>query len=1231
MSITYFSLAGGSFTQDWSDLDLITTNDVWQADLSIIGYLGDIDPGTTSGVDPRTRTTAALGAVDVIANQTNTGITNGGVAEFQIADPTVALQGSGTADAPSLVIYLNAAARQNIVLTFNARDIDGSGDNALQQLAVQYRTSADGVWINIADAYDSDVTTGGTATEVTPFTVVLPAEANDQSLLQIRILTTNAAGNDEWVGIDDIQVTSQALLVLPETLSIAAAAADKAEGDAGTTAFTFTVTRANPAGEAGVAWSLSGLGGPGQADAADFAGATSGTLTFAAGETSKTITVEVAADTLVETDETFAVTLSDPTGGAVLGTASASGTIRNDDVAITLISAIQGTGAVAALVGQVVTVEAVVVGDFQNGDADTRRNLGGVFLQEEDADADANALTSEGIFVFLNAFGPDLSLGDKVRVTGTVQEFFGLTQLGAVTAVRIVAADTPLPSAAVVSLPAAGTTLSQNGTIQPDLEAYEGMLVTVAQTLTVTEQFNLDRFNEIKLVAGDRPFQFTHDNDPSVEGYAAHLQEVGARTITYDDGLNTQNQPISILDGFGPDYTTATAPRMGDTVENLSGVLDYQWAGSNASGATWRIRAVEDGTNEFVSANPRDAAPPEVGGRLTVGSFNVLNFFTTLNDPRDDGSRANPADDTAIGLEPRGANSAAEFARQLEKLATVVQGLDADILGLIEMENDFLEGAPGNAVEFLVEQLNAAGGTYDWVRPPTGQFLGSDAIAVAYIYDTTAVRIAAGTSVQSLDDSDLAALGLGDLLAQSTVGGIFNGANTSRAALAVTWEELGTGETFTSALNHFKSKGGTGTGADADALDGQGNWNQQRLLAAQALDAWLASNPTGAADADRLILGDLNAYFREDPITFLEGQGWQNLQGPENYSYVFDGQRGALDQMLATGSLAAQVTGSADWHINADEADALDYNLDFGRVPGIFDGRIAARVSDHDPLLLGLSLFGRAPEPEDDALAVAEDATLADLVALLLGNDDGNGLTVTAIGTAGTRGTLVFDAATQSLSYIASGFDDLAAGASATDSFTYTVTDAQGDSATATVSVTIAGRAEIATLAVDRAGAALRYSEDGVVLASLGLPQRGGFAETGLPILLSAQGGEVVASPGFGIGIAGTAPGGANPRIEGGERLVIAIGEDAGFEDAFGAWLQVSGARGELRVEAYDDGALVAEALFALSLAGETRVVFDPAGDIAFDELVLSQVATRPPGFTLREVTLALDPDALIG
>jgi predicted extracellular nuclease len=277
----------------------------------------------------------------------------------------------------------------------------------------------------------------------------------------------------------------------------------------------------------------------------------------------------------------------------------------------------------------------------------------------------------------------------------------------------------------LISLPASAVTLNQNGFYQPDLEAFEGMRVAFNDTLTISELFQLDRFNEIRLVQGERPQQFTQSNTPDAAAFTAHQQQVGARTIVYDDGLNVQNAAIGNLDGFGPIFNSANAPRMGDTISGLEGVLSYQWAGNSASGATWRVRSAVNGTNMFEEGNPRPASPPVVGGSLKVASFNVLNFFTTL----DGGSTT-----TAIGADPRGADSQAEFDRQSAKVVQAILSLDADIISLVELENDFRTGSSGNAIAFLVDELNAvtSSGRYAWVDPGT-RFVGDDAIAVGFL------------------------------------------------------------------------------------------------------------------------------------------------------------------------------------------------------------------------------------------------------------------------------------------------------------------------------------------------------------------------------------------------------------------------------------------------------------------------------------------------------------------
>ena len=209
------------FSQDWSNTALLDTNDDWSGVPGIIGYRGDNLTGAT-GTDPQTLILDDPGlVVDVNVNQTNPNTyTTGGVAEFEIADPVVALQGSGTADAPYLQIFLNTIGKASIMVSYNLRDIDGSADNAVQPVALHFRAGTTGDWTNVPAAFVADASEGPSlATLVTPVNVVLPVEAENQANLQIRIMTTNAPGSDEWIGIDDISVTGTDIPVSTDSKS----------------------------------------------------------------------------------------------------------------------------------------------------------------------------------------------------------------------------------------------------------------------------------------------------------------------------------------------------------------------------------------------------------------------------------------------------------------------------------------------------------------------------------------------------------------------------------------------------------------------------------------------------------------------------------------------------------------------------------------------------------------------------------------------------------------------------------------------------------------------------------------------------------------------------------------------------------------------------------------------------------------------------------------------------
>ena len=217
---TYYNLAGGSFSQNWTSGSLFTAgDDNWNGVPSIIGYDG-ADATGVDGTDPCTVTDNPFGAVKVKVGQTlPSTLTSVAVAQFipgpgsQVTNTVVGIRGQGDFDAPFLLLHLNATGRQSINLTFDAVDIDESGANALSAVAVQWRAGASGPFNNvhcIADATEGPTMKG----LVTPVNVTLPAGANNQAQLQVRIMTYNAVVNppyssaDEWIGIDNIVVSS---------------------------------------------------------------------------------------------------------------------------------------------------------------------------------------------------------------------------------------------------------------------------------------------------------------------------------------------------------------------------------------------------------------------------------------------------------------------------------------------------------------------------------------------------------------------------------------------------------------------------------------------------------------------------------------------------------------------------------------------------------------------------------------------------------------------------------------------------------------------------------------------------------------------------------------------------------------------------------------------------------------------------------------------------------------
>ncbi|HEX5635985.1 MAG TPA: ExeM/NucH family extracellular endonuclease, partial [Gammaproteobacteria bacterium] len=512
----------------------------------------------------------------------------------------------------------------------------------------------------------------------------------------------------------------------------------------------------------------------------------------------------------------------------------------------TFISQVQGTGDVSPLTGQAHAVEAVVVGDFQGG-----ASLNGFFVQEQQVDQDAIVSTSEGLFVASSLV--DVAVGDVVRVRGVVSESFGLTTLSSVSSIDVCATNaTVLPTS--VHLPFDPAT--------NNAEWFEGMQVVLPQTLTVSENYNLGRYGEVVVSSGNRLMIPTQVALPGAPALAVKAQNNLNRLVINDD-LSSQNPDPVIFPA--PALSASNTLRSGDSVTNATGVLSYGFG-------VYRLEPTQPLT--FVADNARTLIPASLTnkGSLRVASFNVLNFFN--------------GDGLGGGFPTsRGANTLQEFERQKAKIVDALYALDADVIGLMEIENDGY--GVNSAIQQLVNELNtvAGAGKYAFVNPGVNK-IGTDEIAVGMIYQPAKVTL----------------VGAARILDASVDARFLDTKN--RPVLAQTLRDNTSGKRVTVAVNHLKSKGSACNDVgDPDLADGQGNCNLTRTRAAQALADWLASDPTGSSDHDILIMGDLNSYAMEDPITALRSAGYTNLiasrLGANAYSYVFSGESGYLDHALA--------------------------------------------------------------------------------------------------------------------------------------------------------------------------------------------------------------------------------------------------------------------------------------------------------------------------------------------
>ncbi len=566
---------------------------------------------------------------------------------------------------------------------------------------------------------------------------------------------------------------------------------------------------------------------------------------------------------------------------------------------------IQGSGAASPYANTVQSTEGIVTARLGNS----------FFLQDPNGDGDPT--TSDGIYVFNNnaALANGIAVGDRVRVSGKVVEYrpSGATRTY-----------TEFSEVSAVNKLGSGFSITPTNIDFPnaDLARFEGMLVRVAPDLTVNENLYVGSRGELTLSYGRRENPTNRYPSGSAEA-AALFRENEANQIVLDDGIFVAPATIPYL------FQDGTV-RAGDTVSGLTGVLDYGSIGGG--GAGFKIQPTEE--PRFARSNPR-TAPPELPAGVKVASANVLNFFTTFTDGRDAWGRSGRGctiGTTTSASECRGANNTAEFVRQRNQIVTSLKALDADVVGLMEIQND-----RDVSVGYLVEQLNAAIGQPTYAVVPAPATTGTDAIRVAMIYKPAVLTLQGG----ALSDGDRV---------------------NNRPPMAQTFK-ANNGAKFSVVVNHLKSKGGCGGGlpGDGDLGNGQGCFDATRLAQAQRLTSYfLPQVVQTSGDPDVLVIGDLNAYAFESPINHLTSTGMVNLierfVRPNGlpYSYVFGGTAGYLDHALASASLNAQVAGAAEWHNNADEPETLDYNLGDTAQDPYQPG--AYRASDHDPVVVSLNL-----------------------------------------------------------------------------------------------------------------------------------------------------------------------------------------------------------------------------------------------------------------------------------
>jgi len=912
------------WSQDWSNTGLIAIDDDWNGVPGIVGYRGD-ELTAATGTDPQTiLVDGTTTPVDVIANQTNPNtFTTGGVAEFAIADPVVALNGSGTADAPFILLTFTTLGQANVQVSYNLRDLDASVDNAVMPVALHYRIGTSGSFTNVPAAFVADATTGPSlATLVSPVSVTLPPVVDNQATVQLRIMTTNAVGNDEWVGIDDIAIV----------------AGEGGNPSATPSAVPNPVTNGEPLMLTALVTPGSGPTGTNhtvQMDLSAVGGAATQVLfddgvdpDVAAGDNIFTYRLPVVSSPFGVRD--LQVTVTDE----LARTSTRTFTVQVvAPVVVRLPHEIQGSGASSPFAGQPVVVDGVV----------TARKSNGFFIQTEPGLEDADPLSSECIFVFTSSAPPAAAaVGALVRVNGSVAEFQADAFGPALTEITGPAVSVLGSSALPAPIALTSADLSPDGDLF-QWERYEGMRATLAPIRAVSPTAGFVDENDavggtngvFYAVFTDRPRPFREPGIPTPDPVPPCA--MGPCAIPVFDTNPERIRIDSDAQLGAPALDVAT----GATLTGVQGVIDYSFR-------TWTVLPdppplgpVLTPSGGMLPTGAMAATPTQ----FTVASFNMQRFYDTVND----------AGTSDVAL------TAAAFEHRLTKASAVIRTALSlpDVVAVQEMENL-------STLQTLAARVNADAQANGQGNPGYSAILaeGNDVggIDVGLLVKA---RVTVHETIQWGKDQQY----INPLTNQPE---LMNDRPSLSIRATVGEQPLGRlPAPIIVVVNHLRSLNGIDDPAEGVRV--RAKRQAQAEFLATVLDELQTTNPSTPI----VSVGDYNAFEVNDGYVDIMGtvrgvpaspsevtnasadliepdfvDAALSLPIDQRYSYSFDGNAQTLDHVLLSQSAIPVFAGLAHPRINADFPEVLR------------NGTGPERLSDHDPVVAYFSFRADTVKPE---------------------------------------------------------------------------------------------------------------------------------------------------------------------------------------------------------------------------------------------------------------------------